>query len=324
MWVILPYLVPLTIVFAANLGVTRRGWRWLTYFCLALLNALTLFAGLLLAGWPLLLRLSGTPISPLLQEASIGVFGLAGILTGVLGLACLVPALRRLLSRWLAIDPASPVHATALVFALYLISTSLLLLSRGATLLSATAELDSLDAGTLLSGQLLFVLFALAGVGLGLRRNPRQTLARLGLQRPTLRHLGLAAVLVVAFLAMDLATAWIWHWLWPANYELVARASEQMFARFATPLGGLMLGLSAGIGEETLFRGALQPRFRIPMTSVLFAVGHVQYSLSPAIAEILIIGLLLGWLRKKTNTTTCAIVHAAYNFLDLFLVFLFP
>jgi membrane protease YdiL (CAAX protease family) len=324
MWVILPYLVPLGLIVAANLGVTRRGWRWLTYICLALLNTLTLFAGLLLVGGPRLLRWSGTAVSPLLQEAGIRFFGLAGIVTALLGLACLVPAVRRVLSHWLAIDPASPVHTTALVFALYLITTSLLMLSQGETLLSATAELDSLDPGTLVAGQLIFVLFALAGVGLGLRRNPRQTLARLGWQRPTLRHLGLAAVLVVAFLALDLATSWIWHWLWPANYELVARSSQSMFARFTTPLGGLLLGLSAGIGEETLFRGALQPRFRIPLTSVLFAVGHVQYSLSPAIAEILIIGLVLGWLRNKTNTTTCAIVHAAYNSLDLFLVFLFP
>jgi len=322
-WVILPYLLPLTIIFVANLGVTRRGWRWLTYVGLALLNALALVVGLLLLAWPLLLRLSGTPGSPLLQEATASSFGLAGVVTALLGLACLMPGARRLLGRYLAIDPASPVHATALVFALYLVTTSLLLLSQGQTVLSAAAELDSLDPATLVAGQLLFVLFAVAGVGLGLRRNARQTLARLGWHRPTLRHLGLAAGLVVAFLALDLATSWVWHWLWPENYELVARASQQMFARFATPLGGLILGLSAGIGEETLFRGALQPRFRIPLTSILFAVGHVQYALSPAIAEILIIGLLLGWLRQKSNTTTCAIVHAAYNFLDLLLMPLF-
>jgi membrane protease YdiL (CAAX protease family) len=85
-----------------------------------------------------------------------------------------------------------------------------------------------------------------------------------------------------------------------------------------------MLALSAGIGEETLFRGALQPRFRIPLTAVLFTLGHVQYAFSPAIVEILVIGLGLGWLRERTNTTTCMTVHIGYNFLGMISMPYFP
>jgi membrane protease YdiL (CAAX protease family) len=56
----------------------------------------------------------------------------------------------------------------------------------------------------------------------------------------------------------------------------------------------------------------------------VFAVGHVQYSFSPAIVEIFVIGLALGWLREKTNTATCMVVHTGYNFLDLFIMRYLP
>jgi membrane protease YdiL (CAAX protease family) len=142
---------------------------------------------------------------------------------------------------------------------------------------------------------------------------------RLGLRWPTLRQLGLGAAMILTFLVLDWAVTQVWRYIWPANYELVMRASEKLFASFTTPAGALLLGLSAGIGEETLFRGALQPRFRVPLTAVLFALGHVQYTLSPAIVEIVVIGLALGWLRERSNTTTCIAVHAGYNFLNLLL-----
>jgi len=40
----------------------------------------------------------------------------------------------------------------------------------------------------------------------------------------------------------------------------------------------LLLGLSAGIGEEITLRGALQPKLGLALTSLLFAALHVQYS----------------------------------------------
>jgi len=84
------------------------------------------------------------------------------------------------------------------------------------------------------------------------------------------------------------------------------------------------MALSAGIGEELLFRGALQPRFGILLTAAVFALGHVQYALSPAIIEVFVIGLVLGWLRQRSNTTTCIAVHAGYNFVDMLLLPFFP
>ena len=131
-------------------------------------------------------------------------------------------------------------------------------------------------------------------------------------------------LMIAAFLVLDWVTSRLWHHLWPVNYRAVADASESLFGHFASPAGALVLGLSAGIGEETLFRGALQPRFRIPLTALVFALGHVQYTLSPAILEIVVIGLALGWLRERSNTTACIVVHTAYNFLNVLLLPYWP
>jgi membrane protease YdiL (CAAX protease family) len=73
------------------------------------------------------------------------------------------------------------------------------------------------------------------------------------------------------------------------------------------------VGLSAGISEELLFRGAVQPRLGLVVTAFLFAVAHLQYGLSLATVEILIIGLVLGLVRQRTSTTICMIIHASYN-----------
>jgi membrane protease YdiL (CAAX protease family) len=68
----------------------------------------------------------------------------------------------------------------------------------------------------------------------------------------------------------------------------------------------------------------VQPRFGLWVTAVLFAAGHTQYGLSPAFFEVLLIGVVLGLIRKKANTTTCIAIHTLYNFLDILLVPLFP
>jgi membrane protease YdiL (CAAX protease family) len=322
MWVVLPYLAPLGITVAANLGVTRRRWRWLTYLSLALVGMLACMAGLFLMAVPYLLRASQqTGVTDVVNTA---LFGMAFLVTGLLSFLCLVPAVRRLLARALSIDPGSPVHTTALVFVLCLAVSSLsLLLLPPATLLDSL-ESASIESQTLVYGQVVMLLFALAGVGLGTRRNLRQVLSRLGLSRPTLWDLALAAGLIVAFLALDYAVSVIWYRLWPLNYEMVSQSSQRLFAPFDSIPGALVLGLSAGIGEESLFRGALQPRLRILLTALVFTLGHVQYALSPALAEILVIGLVLGWLRERTNTTTCMVAHAGYNFFDSILMRFFP
>ena len=324
MWTVAAYLPALVLVLSANLGVRYRSLKILTYLCLGLLNALCLFGAFLLLGSALVLRGSGQPPAGDIPLVSLIGLGLATAATALVNILCLVPPVRRWLARWLPLDPASPVHTTALVLSVYLGASSLSLLLAGERLLQVSLENVSLGVPSVVAGEAVFVLLALLGVGLFTRRRPLQVLDRLGLGLPRLSHLVLAVTAIVVLLGLDLLVSLAWRMLWPTNYELVAKVSQNLFAGFASPGNALLLALSAGIGEELLFRGALQPRFRIVFTAVLFTVVHVQYSLSPALLEILAVGLILGWIREKCNTTTCIVVHAGYNFLNILLAPLLP
>jgi membrane protease YdiL (CAAX protease family) len=320
MWLLVPYLLPLGIVVIANLGTTRKRWRLLTVFCLVLLNAGTLVLGMWLWTAPYLLYRLEAPTAALTQSTALRGYGVALALTAGLGFAVLLPAVRRLLALRFPLNPASPVHTTAVVFVLYLAIGSLALLSQSDELLRSELEAISVGPDVLVLGQAVFLLFALTGVGLGIRRNLRQTLARLGLHAPTFGQVAMGTVMMLTFQVLDFVVSWLWRELWPANFHAVTQVSQQLFGHFASPPGALLIGLSAGIGEEVFFRGALQPRFRTSFTAILFALGHVQYTFSPAVLEILLIGLALGWLRERSNTTTCIAVHAGYNFLNMLLM----
>ena len=321
---IVPYLLPLGIVIIANWGVRLRPWKILTHLCLGLLNSCTLLLGLMFVATPIIYRVIRQPMPPELQAINPLGLGWVFVVGALLGWLCLITPLRRLLARVLPLEPASPVHSVALTFFVYLAATSLGPLLTSQSFIFSLVDSTRLSAGLLVSEQALFVVFALAGVGLFVRRNPRETAERLGLRVPKLRHLAIALAAVIALLAFDYGVSLVWRQFWPASYELVSQSSGQLFGRFSTVLGALLLGLSAGTGEEMLFRGALQPRFRIPLTAALFAVSHLQYGVSPAMVEILIVGLVLGWIRERCNTTTCMVVHTAYNTLNVLLMPLLP
>ncbi len=86
------------------------------------------------------------------------------------------------------------------------------------------------------------------------------------------------------------------------------------FSPLAAILFGLLIGVGAAAGEETLFRGALQPALGIPLASVLWASLHVQYGLSVLLVYIFVISIGWGILRNRINTTATFLVHAGYNF----------
>ena len=113
----------------------------------------------------------------------------------------------------------------------------------------------------------------------------------------------LAAVLEYAFNALGFTV----------SQDVESLSELLMGPLFATPFGIVSIGLAAAVGEEPIFRGALQPRFGLVLSSLLFALVHSQYGISLATVIVLALGLVLGIIRQRTNTTTSIITHAVYN-----------
>lgn len=163
-----------------------------------------------------------------------------------------------------------------------------------------------------LQGQLLgLVILALASVGFMIRRNGRETLDRLGIGSMNVSHLGIVILGTAALYGLNAGADWIertyFHGLWQEDQRV-----NEMIAAGLGGGGALLLGLTAGVGEEVTLRGALQPKLGLLVTSLLFAALHVQYSVF-GIGVIFLLGLLLGWIRLRTNTTVAIAVHALYD-----------
>ncbi len=324
--VFLPFLAP---VIAANLSERHRhtpytttdpstnrlvdtGLRLLPYILLAAINV-----GLLGVAALALLNAVAQELMPLAEEPPVQLnwapLALACLLTGILAFVPMIAGVRRWLARALPIDPESLVHMTALVLAVYQIGLSLAqmaLIGGLENLAEVGLELTPWDV--LLSG-LPLLIFGLVGVGLWIRRGLGATAERLGLLWPTWKQLLAAVAVTLLLLGLDLVVNTLWAEVDPFGYDLMDRVMRSLFGGLGTILGAIVLGLSAGISEEILFRGAVQPRLGLVLAAVLFTIGHLQYSLTPATLEVLVIGLILGLVRKRSNTTVCIIIHALYN-----------
>jgi membrane protease YdiL (CAAX protease family) len=240
-------------------------------------------------------------------------------LTGLLGFLPFLRPVRRFVARVLPIDPDSAVHMTALVYAVYLVGQGLgqqPLLTNAEVLGSLGLEVTS---GAVWAQALGLALLAMTGIGLFVRRDWRQALDRLGLAPVTLRGLGVAAGGVVALMALQIVVALAWQQVDPAGFQALEDANNLLLGQFTGLGAALTIGLSAALGEELLFRGALQPRFGLLATAILFTMVHSQYGLSPATLLILAIALVLGWLRVRTSLTVCILVHFGYNFTSVLL-----
>lgn len=81
----------------------------------------------------------------------------------------------------------------------------------------------------------------------------------------------------------------------------------------------IVIALSAGIGEELLFRGAIQPAWGLLPASLLFAFAHAVSPLYIAIAFIA--GLGLGGLYSATGALLAPMIaHALYDALMLWML----
>ncbi|MGI8975788.1 MAG: CPBP family intramembrane glutamic endopeptidase, partial [Thermomicrobiales bacterium] len=204
-------------------------------------------------------------------------------------------------------------------------------------------DLEPASIGALIVNVITFAALGYFAVGLFVHRTPRQATSRLGLRVPHLTEfvptkfesilanlgvsrgntldrilgyglvvfVGVAAVIpafLLSFIGSLLTVAFQ-----PEVLDSLTETTQDLTSGIQTPLGALVLGASTGIGEELLFRGAIQPRFGIILTSALWALLHTQYQFSFVILGLFGIGILFGLIRKYVGTTAVVIAHAVYN-----------
>ena len=124
--------------------------------------------------------------------------------------------------------------------------------------------------------------------------------------------IGLAVALAVVFLSRFVVHRFEW-----------ARRLHTDFRSLLGPLSGreiLILAVASAVGEELLFRGALQPMIGIWPQAVIFALLHIGPGTRflPWTLSAFAVGLVFGWLFHATGDLGGPIVaHFAINFLNL-------
>jgi membrane protease YdiL (CAAX protease family) len=133
---------------------------------------------------------------------------------------------------------------------------------------------------------------------------------------------GVTTAIVLYILVFIVSALWV-GLVSPEQFQEQTAASEQIAAAFSTLPLAFFLAITVALGEEILFRGAIQPVFGLWMTSIYFALLHTQYTLTPASLTIVVVALGLGWLRHRYSTTAAIVGHFVYNFVLLALPLLF-
>lgn len=317
----------------AYLGIDRMWARVLALLWLALLVAGIGMFGLSFG----IIILSGAnlaqPESLNLANFDAGrlLLMIALMLVSVL-IACLafVPSFRRAQARVLPIDPDSFVHTIALaaVISLTLLSFVPLIVLGEPPLLTLVSQLagtgqdltggqdDAAMLRSTLYGLVWMVPGAILAVGYAVRRRLGEALTRLGFVWPTVGHIGIgvgvALLLVVGVSVLGLGIDWLWETMgWPRTD---AEAFGELLAFAFSLIGAIVIGVTAGIGEELAVRGVLQPRLGILLSNLFFTALHAfQYNWD-SLLVVFVVGLVFGLIRKRYNTSTSAIAHGVYNF----------
>lgn len=241
-----------------------------------------------------------------------------------LGLGLGIPLIRQLregLAQVTPMDPKSPIDFSGL--ALILPVMAFLVYSVLTLVPGDEAAVPELTGGETISvlivNFLTFVGLAYVAVGYRNYRSWEESTARLGLTRPSLFDVGIGVGAVVPAFMLAMLGSVLTTIFQPEVTERLAETIDNMTSGIQNPLGAILLGLTTGIGEEVLFRGAIQPRFGIFLSTALWVLLHTQYELTWVILGLFLMGIMLGLIRKYVSTTAAIITHAVYNALVVLL-----
>ncbi|GAB4528360.1 MAG: hypothetical protein OHK0046_47160 [Anaerolineae bacterium] len=223
-------------------------------------------------------------------------------------------------------EPDSPVHTTAVVLSLIVLAIQILLfvLSGGTEAMAESISTQGVSLDTVVLQAVIQVGAAVLGVGYSVRRSLPDVLERLKLRFPTQEDIVFGGLwgfgLYIAIIAVSAIVFTVLIGAGILTEEQISaqnQAAESLAGAFTTLPAAFVLAASAGIGEEILFRGALQPVFGNVLTSVIFALLHTQSVLSVGVFLLFGVSLGLGWVRTRYSTTAAIIAHFVYNFVQL-------
>jgi uncharacterized protein len=240
-----------------------------------------------------------------------GVFMIAaGVLVGL----ALIPQVRQLLAKVTPINPASKPDMLGLVIIAAM--SVMMIWSIDLTFTDSNGETDfgTVDNLALIGQAALLVGISYFAVGGAINRDLRSVKDRLGLHMPTFNQVVVSLALVVPLFIISAIGGILTDIFQPGFTEEIDSIVGEVTADLINVQGAILIGLSAGIGEEVLFRGAMQPTFGIVLTSLVFMVIHVQYGFSFVLISLFFTSIVFGIQRIKMNTTCCIITHSAYNF----------
>ncbi len=241
------------------------------------------------------------------------------LLVGIgIGLPLLRP-FRQALAQVTPLDPDSAIDLTGL--SMVLGALGLFIGNSLAPMAGQPPEaglIPSIGILELLVQAIAFLAVAYIAVGYPYWRDLRAATERLGIVVPDARTIGIAIAATFACFAVAGLAGLASQQLDPELSESLNEVVDQMTSQVQNPLGAVVLGASAGIGEEAIFRGALQPRYGLIIPSLLFTMLHgPQYGFNIALLGLFGVSIILGLLRKYLNTTAAMITHALYNALQV-------
>jgi membrane protease YdiL (CAAX protease family) len=339
--------VPLALLAVlAYAGVKNEGMAVLAYIALAVVGMAVVLNSFLSALAPVMNLNAALNTNPgsgppdLLRPGAGGVVATATLLllgSVVVAALMLWRPVRVALARIIPIDPDNFVHKIGLSILTLLLLTSfvpIIALAGKPPILEIinSGGLDVLGEEPVSELDLVFqfiwtipaVVFA---AGWPVVRTLRTALLRLGMVPPTVLQVvgGVVGAVVLALVmtyAVEPAIFALWQALGWATTDVSAFSG--LLAGVTNPLGAILIGVTAGIGEEMAFRGLLQPRIGLIFANLLFTSVHAfQYGFD-AMLSVFIVGTILGIVRARTNTSTSAIVHGVYNFTLVMMSVLIP
>jgi hypothetical protein len=170
------------------------------------------------------------------------------------------------------------------------------------------------DLASPLRAELPVLALGLASVGLFIGRSAPETLERLGITRPTWWQPFVALLVAITLVSATGIADNLTYLTTPSAYYAIGAVQSKTAE---TVLIAVIYSLLAGISEEALFRGALQPRVGLVPAAMLFAMIHIQYGVTAILLLVFAAGLMYGAMRVLFNTTTAIISHV---FFDLLLI----